>query len=215
MQPSRPPARSWALHRPASPPPSGSVSLSAPPAPPVPWGSLGVCHTCNFALPPPPATLCPAVSLPVSLRVPSLCCETSTLSVGLSLFALPNIPPSPLPRWLLDSGKSIPQPCPSSSSPPHPEPLVPLPFLTSPPPASTPHPASASQGKGVGRQPPGLSCPFVMPPARLPPSCLLLTSQNEVTGPAPALLQASHDLFTCPLHQPLSKGTRSHQAPAT
>lgn len=63
--------------------------------------------------------------------------------------------------------------------------------------------------------PPGLSCPLVVSPALLLPSSLVFTSHNEVSCPAPALLQAPHDLFTCPPHQPLSEGNRSRQTPAT
>lgn len=50
-----------------------------------------------------------------------------------------------------------------------------------------------------------------MPPALRLTSCLRLTSQNEVSCPAPAPLQAPHDLFTCPPHQPLSEGNRSRR----
>ena len=154
--------------------------------------------------------------MPISLSLPSLCCVRPFLTL-VCLSVCPSLPflfspPSPFPGWLLDPGKTIPpKPCPRPPpfSPPR-APGVPLHLPTScqhlPPSLCRPLRPGSPQWPPV---------PLLVPLARSPRSCLLLTSPNEVGCPAPALLQAPHDLFTCPPHQPLSKGTRSHQAPAT
>lgn len=228
-------------HLPICPAASESVLLSAPPWPLCSRGSLCVCLTCCSRSAPCPllisAQLCPCGSLcplmPISLSVSSLCWvrlfPTSVCpSFCLCILALPVLRRMPSLRMAPGLWKDHP-PKPHPRSAPFPRPRALGYLCTCPPPHFRPHrppnlcrpPTSCFSGRrvGVGQAAcSGLLCappPRFFPPARLPPSCRLFTSQNEVSCPAPALLRAPHDLFTCPPHQPLSKGTRSHQAPAT